>query len=739
MEPTIQPSAAAQHPGQQDCPLTDRRNSHPLQSPPPFAAEYRIASPSREPVGELTSERADSPADIRVHPPNTKADFSPSLLEPMATQSVQSSGTSVPNTSLLISSMANTLGYGLHHTASTSMPHPLSPSFNPWSATAPMQLPTTLPLPFQTPGSPFTLLPDTPHSHPHIQPTSIQLSDSQPPHTFQPLSSPFNSSPPQTFQPLSYPMQIPPSGTPVSTVAISAIPTPTAALHHPLSSSHVPSQSANGVPIPSDFHQLSCATPLIHAVQDTTTGSPTTPISPHNHSLHVNVNETSFELGTLAHPYPLAHTHQLKQDEPVHYPKPANALQPPTPYGVNTDTTSQRLETNADVLVPVQTQPLSEKLSIVTLETSHTHSEQPAGAPSPSPSPSFHSSSSEKEQEPEQHCSSKSQTDTSDSDDSSYEEERQSVDNVNLGASLGEGEGPTPELERGINRSAIQLHHPLLLPTMNDNELEETESSEGEVERDFKAHSETKQHYRRSPDPDSDSSEDSDSSSNPNQHGRFMPLPEHSPKSIQPVSRDDTQPHSPSLEDGTSSSDNSPFGGPQGHSASPLSLQEAFLRRKEQFILKSKHRLEQLKENAQKRQAAQNSPVMAHSTPRLVLQPYKPLSTSNVHHQGGWGRGLVTGSHGDQSSTCKERDADARRRAVTFSSPLAIPQDTEKFTPPKFLGIILCTCTLLPHTHVQGVKLLVLSVCHHHENCQIATSRHLSDSYNHLSTMKLSK
>ena len=174
-----------------------------------------------------------------------------------------------------------------------------------------------------------------------------------------------------------------------------------------------------------------------------------------------------------------------------------------------------------------------------------------------------------------------------------------------------------------------------------------------------------------------------------------MPLPEVSPKSIQPPgARDDTQPCSPSLEDG--SSDSSLLGAPQGHSASPLSLQEAFLKRKEQFILKSKHRLEQLKENAQKRQE-ESSPVLAHSTPRLTLhskRPYKPLSPSNVH-QGGRGHSLMTSSWGEQSSTMslKQRDADARRRAVTFSSPLAVPQDTGTFSPPKFLGT--CTCTYI--------------------------------------------
>jgi hypothetical protein len=339
--------------------------------------------------------------------------------------------------------------------------------------------------------------------------------------------------------------------------------------------------------------------------------------------------------------------------------------------------------------MPVQTQ---EQLSIVTLETSHTHSEQPVGAPSPSPS--SHSISSEKDQEEtEEDCSSQSQDSISDSDDSSCEEERESVDNINHDTSLGVGAegGPKPKLEGGI-RDSIQLHHPSLTPTVNDNsilELEETESSEDEGEEDHNARSELKQHHTRYP-------EDSDSSSNPSQHDHFMPLPELSPKSNQPPEARDatTQPHSSSLDDG--SSDNSLFGAPQGRSTSPLSLQEAFLRRKEQFVFKSKHRLEQLKENAQKRQA-ENSPVLAHSTPRLTLhsrRPHKPLSPSNVH-QGGSGHGVVTctSSRGKQNSrmSCKQRDADIRRRAVTFSSPLAVPQDSTTFSPPKFLG----TCTIV--------------------------------------------
>ena len=695
LETTAQPSAA-QHPtSDQGNPATGLRNSHTIQSPLPFSAEYRITSPHRDPVAELIcSERAEPPPDVRVHPPDNAADFSPSQ-EPMATQSLQSGGAPPPSASLLISTMANTLGYGLHHTASTSMPHPLSP----WSATVPSQPSTTEPLPFHTSNSPVTL-PNTthPYSNPqesHIQPASIQLSDSlpshtsqplsslfdsQPPHTSHPLGSPFSSLPPFTSQALSSPLQVPLSGTPVSTAAISAISTPTAALHYPLSSGHLPRapRSASSVSVPSDFHQLSFATPLIHAVQDTTAGSPAASTASHDHPLHVTVDETLFELETQERSYPLAHTHQLHVGEPAHYyseasPELSSMLQPPTPYGVDTDATLQRLEANTDV--PLQTQPLSEQLSIVTLETSHTHSEQPIGAPSPSPS--SHSSSSEKEEETEEQCSSQSQDCTSDSDDSSYEEEEEGVD-VNHGISPndGEEEGPNPELGGGGVRNAIQLHHPALISTVGDNsihELEETESSEVEV------HSELRQHYKRSP--DSNSSEDSDSSSNPSQHDRFMPLPEHSPKITQPGTRDDTQPHSPSLDDG--SSDNSLFGALQGRSASPLSLQEAFLRRKEQFILKSKHRLEQLKENAQKRQA-ESSPALAHSTPRLIHHsgmPYKTLSPSNVR-QGGRSHGLVTSSREEQ------RDADVRRRAVTFSSPLAVPQDTGTFNPPKFLGIV---------------------------------------------------
>ena len=423
------------------------------------------------------------------------------------------------------------------------------------------------------------------------------------------------------------------------------------------------------------------------------TSSPSTPLSPHDHPPHTNIDDTSFELETPEHPHPLAHPHQLHDivGEPAHYYHEASSelasmLQPPTPYGVNSDTTLQRLEANTDM--PAQTQPFSEELSIFTLETSHAHSEQPIGAPSPSSSPS--SLSSEKEQVAEEHSSSQSQGGTSDSDDSSCEEERESVDNIKHDASLDVDEegGPKPELEGGA-RDSIQLHHPSLSPMVNDSsirELEETESSESEDEVDLKARSELKQHHKGYP--DSDSSEDSDSSSNPSQHDHFMPLPEVSPKSTQhPEANDDTQPHSPSLEDG--SSESSLLDAPQGRSASPISLQEAFLKRKEQFILKSKHRLEQLKENAQKRQE-ESSPVLAHSTPRLTLhskKPYKPLSPSNMH-QDRRGHGLVTRSRGEQSSTMsrKQRDADARRRAVTFSSPLAIPQDTGKFTPPKFLG-----------------------------------------------------
>ena len=722
IEPTAQPSAI-QHPSSQDDPVAGLRNSHPLTSPSSFTREYKTASPdrNRELVAEVdgfTLERAEPsfpPADVRVHPPDTGATISPSL-KPMPPPAFHNSGAlsgiAAPNTASLVPTMANMLGTsGAQYTPATSMPHPLSPSFSP-TALAPSHPSTTVPVPFQTPSSPFMLL-STAHPHSldylrsHVHPTPGQLPDPLPPQTAQPLDSPLNSLLPHTSLPLSSPLaslQVPLdlSGTPVST-AISAIPTPTAALHYPLSStSSFPPQSVSNISTPPDFHQLSFATPLFHVVQDATctTGSPAIPTSTHDHSLHINtVDETPFELEVPDHPYPLPHAQQLGPPGQSHNEASAelasglHVLQPPTSHGMSDTTTVQRLET-VSTDVPILTQPSAEQLSIVTLETSHTYSMN-----APSPSPSSHSSSPDKDREAEEHCmpsSPQSQEDSgsSDSDSSSYEEGK-GVDNIKLDASLsdGEEEGSKPKLEEGV-RNAIQLHHLPLTPAgTNEGIHAETESSDGEFEKGAEALGELKQHHEGPP--DMNSSEDSDSSSNPSHHKQFMPLSEQSPKSIEPEDRDDIQPHSTSPEDSSSDSNQLHVDGPQG-SASPLSLQEAFLQRKEQFILKSKHRLEQLRENAQRRQA-ESSPLLAHSTPTPLQhnrRPYKPLSPSNVH-QGGRSCGHMTSGHGEQGS----KVVDVRRRAVTFSSPLAVPQDTQTFNPPKFLGtymymynVHICTC-----------------------------------------------
>ena len=690
LEPTAQPSAT-QHPSSQDNPAAGLGSSHSLPSPSPFAMEYKITSHnrSRESVTELdglASEKAEqsfSLSDVIVHPPDAAANFSPPL-ELMPPPAFQSGGVPAPNTSSLTPTMANMLSTGdSHYTPVTSVPHLLSSSFSPWSATIPSHPSTSVPLAFQT-TSPF-LLPNTAHPYSldhlgsHVHPTPGQLPNPLPPYTAQPLDSLFDSHSPHTTQSLSSPLaslQVPLdlSGAPVSTAtAISAIPTPTAALHYPLSSSHFP---VNGVSIPPDFHQLSFATPLVHTVQDTTAGSPTTPTSTHDHLLHHSLNETSFELETLERP-PYPHAGDTDHYHSETSPKLASMVLQPTlcttPQNVKTGTTMQELTD-----VPVLTEPLAEQLSIVTLETSHTHSIN-------APSPSSHSSSPEEEKETEENCtlcSSQSQdsSGSSDSDSSPCGEER-GVGNISYGASLSENEeeGSKPEQEGGV-RDAIQLHHLPLSSTGNGDSIhEETKRNDSEFEKGVEAHSELNQHHKGPP--DTDSSEDSDSSSNLSHHEQFMPLPGQSPKSIGPEARDDTQPHSPSLEGG--SSDSGQFGAPQS-SASPLSLQEAFLRRKEQFILQSKHRLEQLRENAQRRQA-ESSPLLAHSTPRPLQHnrgPYKPLSPSKVH-QGGRGHGH---NSGEQSSKAKLRDVDLKRRAVTFSSPLAVPQDTGAFSPPKSLG-----------------------------------------------------
>ena len=662
---SLQPTA---HLNSQDDPATGVRNSHSLRSPSPFATEYRVAPPNTAELDNLASlERAEPPyppADVRVHPPNTGANLSPSL-EPMAPQAfLHSNGLPAPNASLA-PTVANMLGSDSQYTPATSLPHPLSPSFSPWGDAI-----SSYPLPLQFLTSPFipsnTVHPYSNHQGPPLHHTPVQLSDSLP-HTPQPLRSP---------------LQMPLSGAPVTT-AISAIPTPMADLHHPLSSNLFPLWSAaNSVSIPPDFHQLSFATPQVHAVQDTcaTTGFPTTPTSSDDQSLH-NTIETSFELETLEHPYPHADTHQSGIDGQYHSEASpelaALLLHPLTPQmKMNTGTTTHRLAEATPISTDVvQTQPSSEQLSIITLETSHTHSEQPAIGPSPSST-----------SETEEHCtlcSSQSQDSASDSGSSSCREEREGVDNVNHGTSLNkvEEDGSKPELEGGV-MSAIQLHHLSLSPAVNDGSIhEETESSE----RNIDAHSELKHHHERPP--DADSSEDSDSSSNSSHREQFIPLPEQSPsKNVEPEARDDVQSHSPSLKDGFS--DGGQFSTSQGSGPS-LSLQEAFLRRKEQFVLKSKHRLEQLKENAQKRQA-ESSPVLAHSTPRLLQhssRSYKLLSPSNVQ-QRGQGHGHMISGSGEQTSKAKRGDADVRRRAVTFSSPLAVPQHTGTFTPPKVLGIV---------------------------------------------------
>jgi len=104
---------------------------------------------------------------------------------------------------------------------------------------------------------------------------------------------------------------------------------------------------------------------------------------------------------------------------------------------------------------------------------------------------------------------------------------------------------------------------------------------------------------------------------------------------------------------------------PPTHSPPTLSLQEAFLRRKQDFIKKSQSRVKQLADSASQRQL---------EMPKLV----GPRHTSPRHtpttrrHQ----KGNASGPHAPLILS------DDKKRAVTFSSPVSHLRSTGMFTPP---------------------------------------------------------
>ena len=316
-----------------------------------------------------------------------------------------------------------------------------------------------------------------------------------------------------------------------------------------------------------------------------------------------------------------------------------------------------------------QTQVPSEHLSIMTLETSHTQSEQPANC-------SYSSSSEGSGEEDSSSCD-----DESASTNSSLQEERE-VRAINLVTPGEDSEADElePELHEGAVVNTSKPHHSQLSLGKNDDihqEAIETEHSMNDFGTDdgnLKAYG---HHHEGSP--GTDSYEDEEPSSNSSLHEQSTPLPEHNLVSTKHEAGD-AQSSSLSLED---SSSDGRLDATQGNAQS-LSLQEAFLRRKEQFILKFQDRLQQLKVNAQKRQE-ETCPLLTHSTPKLLQHSGRLSKPSNVH-QHRLGHTTKSEGIGEQSSKAKQRNVNVRQRAVTFSSPLAIPQDTGRFSPPKFLG-----------------------------------------------------
>ena len=634
-------------------------------------------------AAEMT-QLAYQPMDTRVYSPHLQVSGPPSQpshvvqdSQFLATVFQQSTGQVLPPKSQLHSE--SKLHVSPSATAASAPFHSNWTLTSPFTPTNTTQIPSQYPFQFHHGQRPFPF-----HQGAPLPP---QLSRSQVPpslqHTPQPLSSPLPCS--HIQEPLTSSNPVP------TTTAIFAIPTPKSSLlpPSPLSFSCVPPPSTQTPDLPPDFHQLSFATPVTS--QGATTASQTTD---HFHDLspHSIASESPLQLRTTELPHlvaPPTHNiiysaHQAGMGVSGHHSKlkPTAFLRQPHSQNTNITTDLERPEATVGTSVP------SENLSIFTLETSHTHSETPALLRSPSPSTSSSSASSEEQRDAN---STPDGSHTSDGPHiSDHREDDTSTSESETDRSDSEPELELePQEEHAVDHDgSVQLCHlPSPLAAVGDDEQDKTEDVHIQVsELGATGPEEAPTELTHPYDVTSvtSSSEESHSSSNASHHEQFISLPDKSPGGAM---SEDIQSRSPSLEDG--SSGNSELGVTQGTATQLLTLQEAFLRRKEQFILKSQDRLRQLKVNAEKRQA-ETSPVFAHITfGQNSGRSLKPPTPPTVHQ--GHGYSIRNCTNAEQSlRTSNTTNADVKRREVTFSSPLAVPQDTGRFSPPRFLGM-LCT------------------------------------------------
>lgn len=453
---------------------------------------------------------------------------------------------------------------------------------------------------------------------------------------------------------------------------------------------------------------MSLATPV--APHRDASGLLTTPLQ--DLSLQSTVGESPLQLRTtrqqhqaslLVQPYPF-HVSSNKHgvaDQP-YSELAAVLLQPPTnikSVGATTEAEKREATIPGAGLGVVHTQLPAENLSIITLETSHTRSDQPASTRSSSCSPVE-----------ESQASSRYPDHAPESGDISLPEDRH--DNVRPSSSSGsetdESEQELREQEHGlrarelreeaIEGTTLSPHEPLSSVANAGSDLEETARMSSVHTNELKGVGRALQdklvkamHLCEDSwdEESSESDKESDTPAN-SANEQFAALPDHSSSSSEPEA-DENQSNSSSLVDGSNSNNDSSSGSQFGvvHSGSrPLTLQEAFLRRKEQFILKSRERLQQLKANAEKRQV-ESSPTLVHGSPRRLQRggraAVKQSTPQNIHQQG---RRHLNNENSSKKSTQQSSKAnrDARKRGVTFSSPLAVPQDTGRFSPPQLFG-----------------------------------------------------